>query len=468
MKAIHSRERILWAVVTVVLLAALAFFAFSPPLLAQNVENETQEYLSTIAEVFRFVRDNYVDVDKAMPKALFEGALKGLFEALGDPYSAYFTAEDIRVLDDTTTGQYAGVGLTITKLDKVGAEVVSPIEGSPAYKAGIAAGDFIIKVNGEEMADLAINEISKRLRGQPNTEVAVTIRRGESVIFDVKILREVIEVPTVKRTMMPGSMGYLRISQFTALTYERCREAIKYFQDSHYTSLIIDVRKNPGGLLSSAIDVANLFIAEGTIVSTHSDRSDGQNSLYTASRRKVMVDQSIPIAVLMDKGSASAAEILAGALNDNDRATLFGTNTYGKGSVQQVRKLDNDGFKLTMSRYYTPSGAMIEDKVGIAPDILVEEPKLTPEEEKSLTDLLTGTALKDFVKANPQPSDSKVGEFIAGLRKKGILINERYLKKLVRNEVQRTNNNPPLYDMEFDLALQAAVKALSSGEIKVK
>ncbi len=224
------------------------------------------------------------------------------------------------------------------------------------------------------------------------------------------------------------------------------------------------MRNNPGGLLNSVVNVANLFIAEGPIVSTHSDRSEEENFVYTARRSRLMVDPSVPIVVLVDKGSASASEILAGALKDTGRAVLIGTTTYGKGSVQQIRRVGGANFKLTMSRYLTPSGAII-DKKGIPPDRAVAEPSLTPAEEKSLSDILNATWLADFVKAHPRPSAAEVDAFIGGLRAKGIVLNDRYLRRLVRNEVEKTNNSPPLYDLDFDLQLDAAVKALSAGEI---
>jgi carboxyl-terminal processing protease len=464
MKMPRSRERVVWAAVTVVLLAALAVFVFSPRLLAGSAEDETQAYLSTLAETMRFVRDNYVDADKSAPKALFEGAMKGMLDSLGDPYSTYLTAEDMQYWDETTTGQFGGVGLTFTKQDKVGGEVISSIEGTPAFRAGITAGDLIIAVDGESCADLSSDEIARRIRGAPKTGVTLTIRRGENVVFDVKLVRDIIEVPNVRRAMIPGRIGYMRITQFMPQTYDKCREAITYFRENGYTSLIIDVRNNPGGLLNSVVNVANLFIAEGPIVSTRSDRSENENFIYTARRSRLMVDPSVPIVVLVDKGSASAAEILAGALKDTGRAVLIGATTYGKGSVQQIRQVGGASFKLTMSRYLTPSGAII-DKKGIPPDRAVAEPALTPAEEKSLSDILNATWLADFVKAHPRPSTAEVDAFIGGLRAKGIVLNDRYLRRLLRNEVEKTNNSPPLYDLDFDLQLDAAVKALSAGEI---
>jgi len=467
MKSFFTRERIAWTVVTVVLLAAVAFFAFSPRLLAATPEEETRQYLSTLGNVFRFVRDSYVDADKAVPKALYEGALKGMFEALGDPHSEYLTADDMNGLDDTTLGIFGGVGLIITKVDKIGAEVVSPIDGTPAWRAGISAGDMIIKVDGVETAELSSDDIVKRLRGKPDTSVLVTIRRGETIVFDVTIVRAQIEVPTVKSAMMPGGIAYLRISQFTPQTAERVQAAVNSFRTAGYRAMVVDVRGNPGGLLSSVEQVADIFLSGGPVVSTRSERVPSENSVFEAKASPSDVGADIPVAVLVDKGSASASEILAGALKDTGRAKLFGVTTYGKGSVQQVRRLGDGGFKLTMARYYTPGNYTI-DKVGVTPDVTVEEPPITPEQEASYGKLLQENTIRKWVAANPQPSDAKVSQFVAELQRQGIALDTRTLRRLVREQVNRTNNNPPVFDLEYDIVLQAAVKAIQAGQVAPK
>jgi carboxyl-terminal processing protease len=467
MRSFFTRERTAWTVVTVVLLAAVAFFAFSPRLLAATPEEETRQYLSTLGNVFRFVRDSYVDADKSTPKALYEGALKGMFEALGDPHSEYLTAEDMNSLDDTTLGVFGGVGLIITKVDKIGAEVVSPIDGTPAWRAGISAGDMIIKVDGVETAELSSDDIVKRLRGKPDTSVLVTIRRGETIVFDVTIVRAQIEVPTVKSAMMPGGIGYLRITQFTPLTAERVQAAIASFTTARYKAMVIDVRQNPGGLLTSVEEIADFFLSSGPVVSTRSERVPSENTVYEAKASASDIPLGIPVAVLVDKGSASASEILAGALKDTGRAKLFGVTTYGKGSVQQVRRLGDGGFKLTMARYYTPGGTT-PDKVGIAPDVVIEEPKPTPEQEAAFGKLLQDGTVRKWVAANPLPSDAKVGQFVAEQQRLGIALDDRTLRRLVHQEVNRTNNNPPAFDLEYDIVLQAAVKAIQAGQVPVK
>jgi carboxyl-terminal processing protease len=453
-----------------VLLAGLAFFALSPRLLAGTTEDETQGYLSTLGQVFREIRDTYVDADKAAPKALYEGALKGMFDALGDPYSMYLTASEWTDLTDISTGSFGGVGLEITKIDKVGAQVVSALEGTPGYRAGVTAGDIIVKVNGNSMAELSLSAIRDTLRGPPKTDVTVTIKRGDAVQFDTTITRDIIQLITVKHTMMPGSIGYLRLTEFTPQSAEQCRQAIRSFIDAGYTSMILDLRGNPGGLLNSAVDVANLFIDQGLIVQRKSERVLSENMVYNARPSRMLVDPKIPVVVLVDRYSASAAEIVSGALKDYHRATLIGEKTYGKGSVQSVQALGDGGYRLTTSRYYTPAGAangVSIDKKGIEPDRSIPEPALTDAQQKALNDLLNGTFVKDFVKANPKASDAEITQFIADMHARGIALDDRYLKRLVRVQQNITNNNPPPYDLDFDIVLQAAVKALSNHEIGI-
>jgi carboxyl-terminal processing protease len=453
------KERTLWIVVTAFLVAVIVLLSFAPRVLAGNQEAETQRLLSTFFEVFRFVQENYVDEEKVDPHNLIEGAMRGMFEALDDPHSAYLSPEEMRDLDDTTMGRFGGVGLIISKIDR-GVEVVSPIEGTPAYRAGVNAGDVIVAVDGESVVDLNIDEVLSVLRGQPGSSVTMTIIRGKNLRFDVRVVRDMIEVPTVRYDMIPGGIGYLRIIQFTPLTAERVEEALRQFGEKGYRSLIIDLRSNPGGLLSGVIDISDFFLSKGPIVSTRS-RVPSENHVFYASSRNTIVPADLPIVVLIDRGSASASEILAGALQDTGRATIMGEKSYGKGSVQQIKRIGDAGFRLTMSRYYTPLGKNI-DKIGISPDVPVQEPELTEEEEQALSRILEEELIKDFLIRYPNPTDDDIATFERELAGKDIQLDDRYVRRLVRNELNRTNNNPPVYDLEFDLVLQEAVNYLQN------
>jgi carboxyl-terminal processing protease len=451
------KERTLWIVITAFLVAVIVLLSFAPRVLAGNQEAETQRLLSTFFEVFRFVQENYVDEEKVSSDNLIQGAMKGMFEALDDPHSAYLSPEEMRDLDDTTMGRFGGVGLIISKIDR-GVEVVSPIEGTPAYRAGVNAGDIIVAVDGESVVDFNIDQVLSVLRGEPGSSVTMTIVRGKKLRFDVRVVRDMIEVPTVRYDMISGGIGYLRIIQFTPLTVDRVEEALKQFADSGYNSLIVDLRSNPGGLLSGVIDISDFFLSKGPIVSTRS-RVPSENHVFYASSRNTIVPEDLPIVVLIDRGSASASEILAGALQDTGRATIMGEKSYGKGSVQQIKRIGDAGFRLTMSRYYTPLGKNI-DKIGITPDVPVQEPELTEEEEQALSRILDEELIKDFLSRHPNPTDENIDSFEQELAGKGIQLNDRYIRRLVRNELNRTNNNPPVYDLEFDLVLREAVKYL--------
>jgi len=456
-------ERFFWIGVSAFLLAAVVLVALVPSALAQNRDAERREMMETFQRVFEFVQQNYVDETKVDSRTLMEGALKGLFDALGDPYSSYLKGEDLRVLEDTTTGEYSGIGVVISKEDgAAGAEVVTPIEGTPAYRAGVSAADLILKVNGEETRELTLNDIVDKIRGPNGTDVTLTVQRGKSLTFDVTLRRETLELPTVKRAMLPGSIGYLRISQFTPHTARDVSDAIKFFAQSSYRALVVDVRSNGGGRLDSVVQIADYFLDSGPIVSTRG-RTRAESFVWSARASDTLVPPAVPVLVLINGGSASASEILAGALKDTGRARVIGETSYGKGTVQQIRNEDGFEFKLTMSRYYTPAGTSIDGK-GIEPDVVVKDEGLAEGELDAYNRLIKEQRIRSFVESfqGAIPGERETTAFIESLAKEGFQIRERYLRKLVRDEVNRTNNNPPVYDLDYDVVLQKAVELLSS------
>lgn len=460
-------DRYLWVGAGVGFLTLVFAAVFVPSVLAQSQPTEAEEYLETFEQIFRYVQNNFVE--EVDPKLLFEGALEGMFESLDDPYSYYLDELDFSSLSDTTTGNFGGVGLVISKQTAAEAggkdnpayiEVVTPIEGTPAYRAGVSAGDLIVAIETESTEDLSIDEVVDRLRGAPGTPVEVTILRGARSTFDVEIVRDVIEVPTVKSAMINDTIGYIRITNFTPYTDDRVEDALFDLELAGYGALIIDVRNNPGGLLRSVIDTADIFLSGDMIVSTRS-RIPRANDEYLADER-VLVSEDTPIIVLINRGSASASEILAGALRDNERAVLIGETTYGKASVQDVQDLGDVGFKLTTARYFTPSGRNI-DEVGIEPDREITEPELSEADQEELARLTDERRIPEFVAERPTPSDSAINDFIAELNADGITLEERIVRRLIRDEVNRTNNEPPVFDLDYDLALQEAVQVLEQS-----
>ncbi|TVR04102.1 MAG: S41 family peptidase [Spirochaetaceae bacterium] len=466
----QKRERIVWIAVATVLMAVLLAVLLPTDAFAQSTaqtrRSDSERALEMFSQIFRFVQENYVDEVEA--EKLIQGALDGMFRSLGDPHSKHLSADEMRGLTDTTAGQFGGVGMYISKQPETEAgapsfvEVVSPIEGTPAYFAGVQAGDLIVGIEGESTGPLSIDEVLTRLRGRPGSEVNLTMRRGRTHEFELALVRDIIQVPTVRHDMISGGIGFMRIIQFTPHTADRVRDAVDYFQRNGYRSMIIDLRRNPGGLLSGVVDTAGVFFDGGLVVGTRG-RNPRENEQFNAAPGSIVPD-SIPIVVLIDGGSASAAEILAGALKDRGRATLIGETTFGKGSVQQVRRIGDGGFRLTMSRYYTPDGTYI-DQAGISPHKVVREPELSEEELESLTRLRNERRIARFVEANPSPSTAQIDAFVAEFRRDGGELRESWVRRLIRDEVNRVAGVMLVYDLEFDIVLQEAVRMLRNSEV---
>ena len=301
---------------------------------------------------------------------LYEGQIKGMVEALGDPYSIYMTRDEYESFNMETDGIYGGIGIIVTPGEDDLITVVSPIEDTPGDRAGIRTGDKIIKVEGKEYFSETMDEAVSLMRGEPNTEVQITIMRrdkdGNTETFDLNITREIIRLQSVKSGVIQEDIGYIRLTAFDNLTYEDFMKALMDIQSEGVKGIVLDLRSNPGGLLNVSVDIADELLGEGTVVYTEDKYGQRQ---YEESDGK-MVD--LPLVVLVNEGSASASEILAGAIRDLERGTLVGTTTFGKGLVQRIRDLtDGSGIKLTVSEYFTPDGINIHG-TGIEPDVVVE------------------------------------------------------------------------------------------------
>lgn len=467
MKKYLSPSKVLTFSVVLIIILFSNLVLSSPKIFAQGSKNEeaesslkSRQYIELIGSIFSFVENNYVDT--VNPEKLYEGALKGMLEALDDPYTSYLDKSNMRDLNDTTVGKFGGVGLTISKPvastpeKPAYVEVSSPIDGGPGFKAGIQAGDFLVEINGIETMSITMDEVLSMLRGTIGESVDVVVKRGKTMQFSVRIVRELIEVPTVKYDILETKtkrLGYLKIIEFTPVTAQRVQEAIDAFQKNRYEGLIIDLRNNPGGLIDSVYQVADKFIDAGPIVSTRGGPNFNDTTFY-ANAGKTTV-RNMPIVVLINKGSASASEILAGALKDDHLAYLIGERTYGKGSVQQVVPLYNqDGVKLTIARYYTPSNVNI-DKVGIPPDMEVLFPEFTKDEEDAYVRLIESTIIEDYVGEHQNMTEKDIAAY-AKLLVKNYPLAEVSLRKLIRNEVYRTRGSL-LYDLDYDIQLLAAI-----------
>lgn len=318
------------------------------------------------------------------------GIYKGLFWGLKDPYSEYYTAEEYKRLMEDTTGKFAGVGLVITAGEDNLITVVSPIANTPAAKAGLKAGDKIVEVDGQAYAGKELQEATEHMRGKPKTSVELTVQRvinGKTQTSHVKLVREMIEVDTVIGKLMPDNIGYLQISSFEQVTAKDFKKEWEALEKQGAKKFIIDLRNNPGGLLTSCEEIADALLGKATIVTTVDNKGKKDASTSDEAQYKE------PLVVLANGGSASASEILLGALRDNKRAKSVGEKTFGKGIVQQIYPLGENGkdggFKLTMAEYLTPNGEKIHGK-GITPDIVVK----APEQAKGMG--------PDFLQEDPQ------------------------------------------------------------------
>lgn len=331
--------------------------------------------LRTFAEVFDRIKAAYVE--PVSDKVLLENAIKGMLSNL-DPHSAYLEPKDFAELQETTSGEFGGLGLEVGQENGF-IKVVSPIDDTPAAKARLQPGDLIVKIDGQPTKGQAINEAVDKMRGKPGSPIVLTIVRGGGQPFDVKLARAVIKVNSVKSQLLESGYGLLRISQFQVNTGEETVKALAKLRQENkgkLKGLILDLRNNPGGVLQSAVEVADAFMTHGLIVYT---KGRLPNSELRFSADAADPSEKVPLVVLINGGSASAAEIVAGALQDSKRGILMGTDSFGKGSVQTVLPLNNDrALKLTTALYYTPSGRSIQAQ-GITPDIAVAPAKVTPQ-----------------------------------------------------------------------------------------
>jgi len=333
------------------------------------VAKDAYDGIEVFTNVLALVQKNYVDT--VTTKQLIDGAVTGMLNAL-DPHSAYLPPDIYRELQVDTRGSFGGLGIEITIRNGV-LTVVSPIEDTPAYQAGIKSGDQIIKIEDEFTKDMPLVEAVKKMRGPKGTKVHLTLRReGVSNLLDLSLTREVIKIQSVKARILEKGFGYLRITQFQERTDDDVREALAALEKQNggpLAGLVLDLRNNPGGLLTQAIKVADEFIDSGLVVYTDG-RLENQKQKYFAHKSNTRAD--FPMVVLVNAGSASASEIVAGALQDHKRAIVLGTQTFGKGSVQTILPLEeNAAIRLTTARYYTPNGRSIQ-ATGITPDIVIE------------------------------------------------------------------------------------------------
>lgn len=364
--------------------------------------SDTYKQLNLFGDVFERVRAEYVE--EVTDKQLIENALNGMLSSL-DPHSSYLSEDDFKEMKVDTTGEFGGLGIEVT-LENGLVKVVSPIDDTPAFRAGIEAGDYIVKIDDEAVMGMSLDEAVDKMRGKVGAPIDLLIRReGEDAPLEITIVRDIIKIKSVKHRIEDNA-GYIRITTFSQNTTPGVREAIREISEELGDDLIgfvIDMRNNPGGLLFQAIEVSDMFLEKGEIVSQrgrHEDDTERTNATPGD------LTNGLPLVVLINGGSASASEIVAGALQDHKRAIVMGTQSFGKGSVQTVMPLPGNGaMRLTTARYYTPSGTSIQAK-GITPDILVEQAKIEAYDYKRLREAdLRGALDKSRTKKTPEAAN---------------------------------------------------------------
>ncbi len=366
-------KRLLFVIILLLPVATLPFWDRESRVIAQT--QDTYQNLETFTAILHMIQQNYVeDVES---KEILEGAIKGMLNSL-DPHSSYMDPDDFKDLQIETKGSFSGIGIEITMRDSI-LTVVSPIDDTPAFKQGLKAGDKILKIEGEPTKDMTLMDAVKRLRGPKGTDVTISIHReGWTDLKEVTITRDNIPLISVKNKTLEPGYGYVRIRSFQANTTKDFKKSMdELTKDGELKGLVLDLRNNPGGLLDQAVRISDIFLDEGLIVYTKARRKEN-NLSYSA--HKNGTKYTFPIVILVNEGSASASEIVAGALQDHKRALVLGAQSFGKGSVQTIHPMANGaGLRLTTARYYTPKGRSIQ-ATGITPDIIVPTTFLTEEE----------------------------------------------------------------------------------------
>lgn len=383
------------------LISFYAFLGFSPAYGQTETEQKLEAFfidLESFTKVFSNIKQLYVD--ETTNKELFEHAIKGMVNGL-DPHSDYLKPKEQKNLLETASGKFGGLGIVIGMKDDA-IQVISPIDDTPAYRAGILAGDLIVKIGDKPVRGMTLEDGVNLMRGKPDTTIELTIARKNKKPFKVEITRQIITITSVKGYLLDDGIGYIRISSFQNPTVNLLKETLEKLivkNKKYLSALILDLRNNPGGVLNSAVDVSNLFIEKTGLVVYTKGRIPNSNLEFKTKPGDIML--GAPMVVLINEGSASASEIVAGALQDHKRAIIMGKTSFGKGSVQTIIELqDGYGLKVTTARYYTPLGRSIQAK-GIEPDVELKNISLENEKEDNVIDTKESDLLGHLEVENP-------------------------------------------------------------------
>ena len=427
--------------------------------------------MATLERLYQYVEKNYLyDIDY---DAVYEAMATALFDALGDKYTYYVTADESEDYEEEVSGTYGGLGIYFSKTyvdyqdiddeSTLYAVITQVFPNTPSSKAGLKAGDYIIEIGGESVVELEATDCAKRMKGEPGTSVDLKIRRGDTE-FTLSITRAIIVVPTVEYEMIEGTKtAYLRILEFSTSTYSAIAQALSELSSAGMEKLVIDLRDNPGGDVDVTLAIADMFISGSKLLSI-SYKDPSKDVIYTATD-SVTVSPDVDVAILVNGGTASSAEIFSSAMKDNGRAVLFGTTTYGKGVMQIISSFGDGYTSITTASFVGPAGKTIHGE-GVEPDIEIKEIYVEDEELEAYTALINSKAVEKFVDENPDYTDENIAKFAAEQAETGI--REIVLLLVARNEYQSrmTYEEIPLADITYDSVLKAAYEYLQEYEIE--
>lgn len=450
MNKIKVSERLIWGSITLCL-TILVFFVSTEKVKAISTDGE--KYLQILHEVVSYIENDYMDPQDE--KKIYTGAIQGALQSLGDPHTRFFDTEEYGELQNETKGSFGGIGVEISFQENAFV-IIAPIEGTPAWKAGLQPQDKITEINGKSIKSVSQSESIAMMRGDVGSSISMKIeRKGIKDPFVVNLVRELIQIRYVRSHYLPETeTGYIKLVQFMGkeTTAKEFAAAVTSMKEAGAKKLVIDLRMNPGGLLDLAIDLADLFLPpESEIVSVKGRGGVLVKSFKADKKEKKFLD--IPIAILVNGGSASASEILAGALKDNKRAVVVGTQSFGKGSVQSIFPLSGGtGVAITIQKYYTPSGVSIHGK-GITPDYIINPIAATEEEKNALERLFKKNLIRPFLETHAEYNDATLADFSTLLKKENLTISDSVTRIFLFNEMRAgSSNTKPRLDLDIQLA----------------
>ncbi len=421
--------------------------------------------MDSLERLYQYVNKYYLyDIDY---DAVYDAMATALFDALDDKYTYYITSEESEEYSEEISGEYGGLGIYFSKTNleyqdsedesTLYCNITQVFSNTPSSKAGLVAGDMITHINGESVVSMTANECAAKMKGEVGTTVDITIKRGSSS-FTLTLTRAKVTVPTVEYGMLDSKVAYLKITEFSQSTLTAVEEALEALEKDGMKSLIIDLRDNPGGDVDVTLSIADLFI-DGSKLLSVSYKDSSQDVTYVASKGTV-VDEDVKVAILINEGTASSAEILSSTMRDNGRAKLFGATSYGKGIMQQISSFGEGYTSVTVASFVPPSGDTIHG-VGVKPDVEIETLVVNDDEVEAYTALVNGTTISDFVKANPDYTDANVAKFVKENQATGL--RTEILQVLVRNEYysQMSAEDRPIADVKYDSVCKAAYEYLT-------